>query len=72
MQVRVLQGADWNDDKAEARWARRAWEGLGDDEPDDYDDDDEEFTSLTQWRDFVRDVRARRGVWGGMRSVAGR
>jgi len=48
MQVRVLQGAEWNDDKAEARWARRAWEGLGDDEPDDDDDDDDdEFTSLT-------------------------
>jgi len=70
--MRTIPGCDWNDDKDERQWARRAWEGPGDDEPDDDDDDDEDFTTLTQWRDFVRDVRARRGVWGGLGRFAGR
>ncbi len=74
MQVRVQQAADWNDDKAEARWARRAWEGPGDDEPDDDeddDDDDEQFPSLADWRTFLRDCRARHAARSAERRFAG-
>ena len=61
MHTLVLQGAAWNDDREEGRWARSLWEGPGGADRERREHD----PKATRWRSRFGERRTQSGIHRG-------